>query len=134
METPGGGDQEDPEEAGSLRGRPQQGHQPTFQGDLDPELLQVYKKIRLEECVDSLILRSEYIVPIITFSDVSFSGTSEPAIVYQVYLLSLNQMHLTKVILLLHHNVLLPQWMPNGSLEERLKKETGREPLTWRQR
>ena len=78
-----------------------------------------------------LILRSEYIVPIITFSDVSFSGTSEPAIVYQV---SLNQMHSTQVIILLHRDVLLPQWMPNGSLEERLKKETGREPLTWRQR
>ena len=85
METPGGGDQEDPEEAGRLGGRPQQGHQPTFQGDLDIELLQVYKIITLEECVDDFILRSEYIVPIITFSDVSFSGTSEPAIVYQVY-------------------------------------------------
>ena len=85
METPGGGDQEDQEEAGRLGGRPQQGHQPTFQGDLDLELLQVYQITTLKECVDSFILRSEYIVPIITFSDVSFSGTSEPAIVYQVY-------------------------------------------------
>ena len=83
METPGGGNQEDQEEAGRLGGRPQQGHQPTFQGDLDLELLQVYKIIRLH--VYNSILRSEYIVPIITFSDVSFSGTSEPAIVYQVF-------------------------------------------------
>merc|ERR1719458_2394191 len=71
--------------------------------DLNKAINQLFKEIWTLSC-----FRSEYIVPIITFSDVSFSGTSEPAIVYQ--------------------------WMPNGSLEERLKKETGKEPLTWRQR
>ena len=50
---------------------------------MDLELLQVYKVYRLEG-VDNSNLRSEYIVPILTFSPASFSGTSEPAIVYQV--------------------------------------------------
>ena len=75
--------------------------------------------------IDDFNFRSEYIVPILTFSTVSFSGTSEPAIVYQVYL-SQNKKKSPHF---------LPQWMPNGSLEGRLKKEPGlRDPLTWRQR
>ena len=126
MEAPGGGDQEDQEEAGRLRGRPQQGHQPTFQGDLDLELLQVYKIIRLEECVENFI-----------FLGVStLCPSSHSVMCHSVEPQSLPLC--TRFTFISNSNsfdcVLFPQWMPNGSLEERLKKETGREPLTWRQR
>ena len=106
--------------------------------DLNKAISQLFKELQTLSCfrfsklsnmigvvIDDFNFRSEYIVPILTFSTVSFSGTSEPAIVYQVYFL-------LKIKKISPH--FLPQWMPNGSLEERLKKETGREPLTWRQR
>jgi len=53
-------------------------------------------------------LRSEYIVPIIAHSEANFNGTLEPCIVYQ--------------------------WMPNGSLDDRLQKKQGTPALTWNQR
>ena len=112
--------------------------------DLNKAISQLFKELQTLSCfrfskfsnmigvvIDDFNFRSEYIVPILTFSTVSFSGTSEPAIVYQVYfplkikcdLCGKSSPHF------------LPQWMPNGSLEGRLKKEPGlRDPLTWRQR
>ena len=107
--------------------------------DLNKAISQLFKELQTLSCfrfskfsnmigvvIDDFNFRSEYIVPILTFSTVSFSGTSEPAIVYQVYFhlkIKKNSPHI------------LPQWMPNGSLEGRLKKEPGlRDPLTWRQR
>ena len=107
--------------------------------DLNKAISQLFKELQTLSCfrfskfsnmigvvIDDFNFRSEYIVPILTFSTVSFSGTSEPAIVYQVYFhlkIKKNSPHF------------LPQWMPNGSLEGRLKKEPGlRDPLTWRQR
>ena len=107
--------------------------------DLNKAISQLFKELQTLSCFrftkfsnmigvvnDDFNFRSEYIVPILTFSTVSFSGTSEPAIVYQVYFhlkIKKNSPHI------------LPQWMPNGSLEGRLKKEPGlRDPLTWRQR
>ena len=53
-------------------------------------------------------LRSEYIVPIIAHSEANHNGTMEPCIVYQ--------------------------WMPNGSLDDRLQKKGGTPALTWQQR
>ena len=107
--------------------------------DLNKAISQLFKELQTLSCfrfsklsnmigvvIDDFNFRSEYIVPILTFSTVSFSGTSEPAIVYQVYF------HLKKTKKSPHF---LPQWMPNGSLEGRLKRKPGlRDPLTWRQR
>ena len=53
-------------------------------------------------------LRSEFIVPIIARSEAKFGETWEPCIVYQ--------------------------WMPNGSLDDRLQKKGGSPALTWLQR
>merc|ERR1711892_750058 len=53
-------------------------------------------------------LRSEYIVPIIAHSEANFNGTLEPCIVYQ--------------------------WMPNGSLDDRLQKKQDTRALTWNER
>ena len=53
-------------------------------------------------------LRSEFIVPIIAHSDANFNGVFEPSIVYQ--------------------------WMPNGSLDDRLQKKQGTPALSWSQR
>ena len=53
-------------------------------------------------------LRSEYIVPIIAHSEANFNGTLEPCIVYQ--------------------------WMPNGSLDDRLQKKGGTRALKWLER
>jgi interleukin-1 receptor-associated kinase 1 len=53
-------------------------------------------------------LRSEYIVPIIAHSEANFNGTWEPCIVYQ--------------------------WMPNGSLDDRLQKKGGSRALRWLER
>ena len=53
-------------------------------------------------------IRSEYIVPIIAQSEANFNGSLEPCIVYQ--------------------------WMPNGSLDDRLQKKQGTPALSWAQR
>jgi len=53
-------------------------------------------------------LRSEFIVPIIAQSESNFNGVFEPCIVYQ--------------------------WMPNGSLDDRLQKKQGTPALSWAQR
>ena len=66
--------------------------------DLNKAISQLFKELQTLSCFrftkfsnmigvvnDDFNFRSEYIVPILTFSTVSFSGTSEPAIVYQVY-------------------------------------------------
>ena len=66
--------------------------------DLNKAISQLFKELQTLSCfrfskfsnmtgvvIDDFNFRSEYIVPILTFSTVSFSGTSEPAIVYQVY-------------------------------------------------
>ena len=66
--------------------------------DLNKAISQLFKELQTLSCfrfskfsnmigvvIDDFNSRSEYIVPILTFSTVSFSGTSEPAIVYQVY-------------------------------------------------
>ena len=53
-------------------------------------------------------IRSEFIVPIIAHSEANFNGTWEPCIVYQ--------------------------WMPNGSLDDRLQKKKNTPALTWIQR
>ena len=53
-------------------------------------------------------LRSEFIVPIIAHSEANFNGKLEPCIVYQ--------------------------WMPNGSLDDRLQRKNDTKALTWVQR
>ena len=66
--------------------------------DLNKAISQLFKELQTLSCfrfskfsnmigvvIDDFNFRSEYIVPILTFSPASFSGTSEPAIVYQVW-------------------------------------------------
>ena len=53
-------------------------------------------------------VKSQFIVPIIAQSEAQFGDTVEPCIVYQ--------------------------WMPNGSLDDRLQKKKGSPALTWMQR